>query len=403
MKPNRTQARTRRWVATVGLLALLLPATAWAGKKKENGEPKNINLVWPVPPDKPRIKYVGAIYGAGDVEPAKKAGFLDRLAGIEKNDIKPGFVKPYGIATDSKGRIYVTDSGQGLVFVLDTKSKKVSYLGRTPQLRLMVPIGITVDSKDRVWVADPVGQHVVAFDGEGNVVMTLGRTGELVNPTDVVLDEARQRAYVVDSKQHKVVVYNPETGALIGQFGKRGDQPGEFNFPTNIALDRQGRIYVTDTMNCRVQIFTPEYSLVETLGQQGMKRGDFLKPKGIALDSYGNLYVVDSDFDNFQVFDQKNRLLMFLGSGGQVPGTFWLPAGIYIDRNNTIYVADQSNQRIQIFQLLNGETEEPKPTPVATAPARPADTKGGDPGKSNELKGPASSQSNEITKENSPR
>lgn len=403
MKPGRTQTRIRKWAAMAGVLVLLLPMAAWAGGKKKQEAPKNVNLVWPVPPDKPRIKYVTSIYGAGDVEPAKKAGFLDRLAGIEKSDIKPGFVKPYGIATDSKGRIYVTDSGQGLVFVLDTKNKKVTYLGRSPQLRLVVPIGITVDSKDRVWVADPVGQHVVAFDGEGNILMALGRQGELVNPTDVVLDEARQRAYVVDSKQHKVVVYNPETGEQIGQFGKRGDQPGEFNFPTNIALDRQGRIYVTDTMNCRVQIFTPEYSLVETLGKQGMQRGDFLKPKGIALDSYGNVYVVDSDFDNLQIFDQKNRLLMFLGSGGQVPGTFWLPAGIYIDHNNTIYVADQNNQRIQIFQLLSGETEEPRPTPVAGAPTRPADTKGGDPGTSNELTAPGSKDSTALKKENTPR
>ena len=403
MKNTGTPTRTWKWVVGVSLLALLLPAPARAGGKKKEEAPKNINLVWPVPPDKPRIKYVGSIYGAGDVEPAKKAGFLDRLAGIEKSDIKPGFVKPYGIATDSKGRIYVSDSGQGLIFVLDTKNKKVHYLGRTPQLRLVVPIGISVDSKDRVWVADPVGQHVVAFDGEGNVLMALGKTGEMVNPTDVVLDEARQRAYVVDSKQHKVLVYNPETGEQIGQFGKRGDQPGEFNFPTNLALDHQGRIYVTDTMNCRVQIFSPEYTLVETLGKQGMERGNFLKPKGIALDSLQNIYVVDSDFDNLQIFDQKNRLLMFLGSGGQMPGTFWLPAGIHIDRNNTIYIADQNNQRIQIFQLLNGETEEPKPTPVAGAPAHPADMKGGEPGTSNELKAPESKDLTVFKKENTPR
>ncbi len=403
MNYGRTQLRICKWAAAAGLLVLLLPAAAWAGGKKKAEAPKDVTLVWPLPPDKPRIKYVGSIYGAGDVEPAKKAGFLDRLAGIEKSEIKPGFVKPYGIATDSKGRIYVSDSGQGLVFVLDTKNKKVSYLGRTPQLRLVVPIGITVDSKDRVWVADPVGQHVVAFGGDGSVVMLLGKQDEMVNPTDIVLDEGRQRAYVVDSKQHKILVYDPETGQKIGEFGKRGDQPGEFNFPTNITLDHEGRIYVTDTMNCRVQIFNPDYTLVDTLGKQGLKRGDFLKPKGIALDSFQNIYVVDADFDNLQIFDQKNRLLMFLGSGGQVPGTFWLPAGIYIDRNNTIYVADQNNQRIQIFQLLSGETEEPKPTPVAGTPPRPADTKGGDPGTSNELTAPGSKDSTALKKENTPR
>jgi len=114
-------------------------------------------------------------------------------------------------------------------------------------------------------------------------------------------------------------------------------------------------------LNCRVQIFGPDYKFLDAFGSRGNGFGDFLKPKGLALDSYQNLYVVDSDFDNFQIFDSQKRLLMFLGSGGVDPGTFWLPAGIHIDRHNQIYVADQNNRRIQIFQLLNGETVEPAP------------------------------------------
>ena len=59
-------------------------------------------LVWPLPPEQPRIKFLRAIYGAQDVEPAKKVGFLNRLAGIERKDFKATFIKPYGIATDSR-------------------------------------------------------------------------------------------------------------------------------------------------------------------------------------------------------------------------------------------------------------------------------------------------------------
>jgi DNA-binding beta-propeller fold protein YncE len=358
---------------SAAVLVLLAAAPAAFGGKKPNGNVR-VDLVWPLPPDQPRIRLIQVLHGAADVEPKKKAGFLDRLAGIEKKQFKPSFVKPYGIATDSEGRVYVTDSGQGIVFVFDQEKKKVTYLGRDPQLRLHVPIGITVDAKNRVWVADAIGQHVVAYAPEGNILTVLGKSEEMLNPTAVAVDDVRNRAYVVDSKRHAVLVYNPDTGELLHTLGKRGSGKGEFNFPTNITLDSNGRLYVTDTMNCRVEIFDPDYNFVDTFGAQGRRRGDFLKPKGVAVDPWGNIYVTDSDFDNFQIFDSQKRLLMFLGTAGQAPGTFWLPAGIHIDRRNRIYVADQNNRRIQIFQLLDGA---PVPAPLKQRAAEAA--KGGDP------------------------
>jgi DNA-binding beta-propeller fold protein YncE len=360
--------RHERYVLGMGLIALvLLPGLAFGGGKKKLVAQKSPTLVWPLPPEKPRIKFVAAIYGAADVEPVKKAGFLDRLAGIEQREFKPTFIKPYGIATDSHNRIYVTDSGQGLVFIFDRDNKKVSYLGRGPQVRLRVPIGIAVDAQDRVWVADAVGEHVYAFDAEGTVLMALGRQGEMENPTSVAVDDARHRIYVVDSRQHQVLVYDTESGQLLFKFGERGSGDGQFNYPTNIARDREGRLYVTDTMNFRVEVFSPEGKFLETWGTQGNRFGEFLKPKGVALDSFQNIYIVDSDFDNLQIFDQQKRLLLYLGGMGRAPGTFWLPAGIHIDRNNRIYVADQNNRRIQIFQLLDGAASEP---PASTAIAR---------------------------------
>ncbi|MGO9270028.1 MAG: 6-bladed beta-propeller [Terriglobia bacterium] len=352
-----------RLLAMLGvLLALCLAAGLPASARKKAPPAKALTLVWPLPPEQPRIKFVRAIYGAADIMPAKKVSLLDRVSGIKKSDFKAGFVKPYDIATDSHDRIYVTDSGQGLVFVLDPANKEVSFLGNGSQAQLSVPLGITIDSRDRIWVADAVKQHVYVFQPDGTALMALGKVGEMVNPTSVALDEARHRLYVVDSRAHTILVYDQESGQFVTKFGQRGQGHGEFNFPTNVVVDRAGRIYITDTLNCRVEIFGPDYKFLDAFGSQGNGFGNFLKPKGLALDSYQNLYVVDSDFDNFQIFDPNKRLLMFLGGGGVQPGTFWLPAGIYVDRHNQIYVADQNNRRIQIFQLLNGETVEPAPS-----------------------------------------
>jgi len=380
----RPSARSRGW--SLLLLVTLLGVPAGWAKQKKAPPGKPVQLVWPLPPEKPRIRFVTAIYGASDIEPTKKANFLDHIAGIQKKDFKPSFVKPYGIATDSHNRIFVTDSGQGLVFVLDPDNKKVTYIGVESQVSLRVPLGITVDAQDRVWVADGFGQHVYAFDAEGNVLMGLGGPNEMVNPTGVAIDGDRHRLYVVDSKQQCVLVYDSESGHFLSKFGKRGDGRGEFNFPTNLALDKQGRIYVVDTLNFRVQVFDPDYKFVDTIGQQGNRFGQFIKPKGIALDSFQNIYVVDSDFDNFQIFSRQKELLLFVGAVGQTPGKFWLPAGICIDRQNRIYVADQINRRIQIFKLLDGEPEAPPQESIAKAPAPPSTPKGGGAGVAAESK-----------------
>jgi DNA-binding beta-propeller fold protein YncE len=360
------------------LLLLLAPSGAAAGGKKKKGPAApNIPLVWPLPPEKPRIKYIQSIYGANDVESVKKASFLDRVAGIQIKNFEPTFLKPHGVAVDSRGRIYVSDSSFGIIYVLDRDQKKVTFIGRSPQLRIKVPLGITVDGKDRLWVADAVAQHVYAFDGDGVPLMALGQQGEMANPTSVAVDDTLHRLYVVDSRAHCVRVYDSESGQSIGKFGERGSQPGQFNFPTNIALDHKGNIYVTDSMNFRVEIFNPEYKFLRTFGTQGNRFGQFLMPKGIALDSNDNIYVVDADFDNFQIFDQQLHLLMFLGGMGQSPGTFWLPEDIYVDRNNNIYVTDQNNRRVQIFKLLDATTPASSGTAKPTATAQ--ETEGGAP------------------------
>lgn len=365
-------------VAAIGVLLLFAAGAVQAKSKKQNAA--NVNLVWPLPPEKPRIKYVGSIYGAANIEGTKKANFLDRLAGIQRRDFKPYFVKPFGIATDSRNRIYVSDSVQGVVFVLDRENRKVTYVGADDRVSLAVPLGIAVDSKDRLWVAAAAGQHVYEFDADGNALMALGGPNEMTNPTDVALDEARHRLYVTDSVGQRVLVYDSESGKLIAQFGKRGPGDGQFNFPSFVAVDGQGNIYISDTLNFRVQIFDPQYRFLQTFGKQGNRWGQFSRPKGIALDSYQNLYVVDSDFCNFQVFDPKEQLLMFLGGWGPMPGRFALPAGIVIDKQNFIYVTDQGNRRIQIFQLLNGATDAPAPgAPSKTANSQ-IEPKGGDAG-----------------------
>jgi DNA-binding beta-propeller fold protein YncE len=376
MNRKTSQIGKKATLAAISILLLFAAGPVQAKTKKLAAPGMPVQLVWPLPPEKPRIKFVASIYGAANVEGTRKANFLDRLAGIQRANFKPYFAKPFGIATDSRNHIYVSDSVQGVIFVLDRENRKVTYVGPGSRVNLAVPLGIAVDSKDRLWVADAAGQHVYVFDSEGNALMSLGGAPEMTNPTDVALDEARHRAYVTDSVGQRILVYDSETGQPIAKFGKRGSGNGQFNFPSFVAVDGRGNIYVSDTLNFRVQVFDPQYRFVQTFGKQGNQFGQFSRPKGIAFDSYQNLYVVDSDFCNFQIFDPKEQLLMFLGGWGPMPGHFALPAGIAIDKQNFIYVTDQSNHRIQIFQLLNGTADTPAPSATGKTAASQIETKG---------------------------
>ena len=309
-------------------------------------ERPRIDLVWPLPPDEPRIRFVDMISSSLDFGKSR-GGMAAAFFGEENIE---GFSKPYGVAVDRDGRIYVTDIGR--VFIIDLQKKDYELLGtEAGSGRLAIPIGITVARDGRVFVTDTAQDRVFVYSGK-KFVTALGKTGELQSPSGVALDEARGLIYIVDSRKHMVLVYSLKDYTKIREFGQRGGGPGEFNFPTNITVDSDGKVYVVDTANFRIQIFDPEGKYLKTIGALGDSPGSLARPKGIGVDSEGHIYVVDTAFQNFQIFDQEGNVLLFVGGAGFGPGKFALPAGLAIDAQDRIYVVDQMPATLQIFQYL---------------------------------------------------
>jgi DNA-binding beta-propeller fold protein YncE len=323
-----------------------------AGSKKNSKRtaesPKE--LVWPLPPDNPRIRFVRSYTGAADFQ--RKKGKWRRLLVGPETERGLELKKPYGVTTDSAGRVYVTDTGLGAVVIFDDTAREARLLGHDGPIRLITPIGVAVDGDGRVFVSDADLDQVLRFDGEERVELALGRAEGLENPTGIAVDRERGRLYVVDSHLHKIFVYSTE-GAAIATWGSRGSSTGQFNFPTNVAVDAAGNVYVVDTGNFRVQVLDREGRPLREFGEAGDAFGNFTRPKGIALDSEGHVYVVDAAFNNFQLFDQEGQLLLFVGSYGRAAGQFWLPAGIHIDKTDRVFVVDQINKRVQAFQYIS--------------------------------------------------
>jgi DNA-binding beta-propeller fold protein YncE len=353
------------------LLAPLLPAeTKAVGNKNAAERARTVmeprNLIWPLPPDPPRIRWLTEYTNMAKVKgtAAKKRGWLEKLTGTKTAEEKLELRKPYGITTDSWGRIYVADTELKVVFLIDPEAKAVARRGGTSNAPMALPAGVAVDSQNRLFVSDAQLRSITCFSPTGDVIARFG-TAELGRPGGIAIDRLRKRLYVADAQKGQIAAFDTDTFKFIGHFGtpskSQNPENGTFAGPSNVAVDRQGNIYISDTLNCRVQILDPEGRFLRAFGRRGDRPGEFIRPKGIAVDSEGHVYVADAEFNNFQVLSQNGQPLLAVGILGTDPGEFGLIAGLYIDSQDRIYATEMYIGRVQVFQYISQpETEEGK-------------------------------------------
>ena len=340
-----------RVLAVTAAAALL----ASCGRVPPKGHPEQERIVWPPPPDPPRIEYVRSVRSPADLGIRKN--WLTRTVGYVLHGRQSlGMARPYAVAVTDRGAIAVADADGGCVHVYDVPAGKYRRLVEAEHAALVSPVGIAVDPEGRLYVADSTRAAVFRFGASGAWTDTIGGGGELERPTGLAFDPGRSRLYVVDTVADSIAAYDV-AGHRVARFGHRGAGPGEFNRPVAVAVDRAGRIYVTDSLNFRVQVFEPDGTFVRAFGEQGLGPGGFDKAKGIALDADGHVYVVEGLHDVVNVFDAQGRLLTVVGATGNGPGEFGLPAGIHVDGEGRIFVADSANRRIEVFRYL-GEPEQ---------------------------------------------
>lgn len=331
---------------------LLAVAAAWgcvggAARVEQPATPASIT--WPAPPEQPRIRFVGTLATPADVgvRRSRVRRLLDAIVGHREQRV----LQPYGVAVDSAGRVYVTDTKGAGVHVFDPVRHTYEWLRGTKSLSFHTPTGVAVDAAGNLYVAD----------AQLGVVVSLDRTRRerwrtrmpLKRPTGLAIDVADSVLYVVETQGHQVRVLSLD-GEERGAFGGRGDSLGELNFPTNVTVGPDGEVYVTDAMNFRVQMFTRQGAPIAAFGRHGDAVGDLARPKGIGLDREGHIYVVDGLYDVVNVYSRTGTTLLSFGGAGRRAGEFWLATGLTVDRRDRIYVADSYNSRVQVFEYLPG-------------------------------------------------
>jgi hypothetical protein len=314
---SRSLHGPERCLRALATLLALAVCAACASTTAPPGPP----VFYPAPPETPRVQYLRSYSSDQDV--VKLSGFRNFVMG------DPEFSrigKVYGFALH-EGKLFVCDTDRRYVVIFDLVAGTVGLMG---QRSLQKPVNITIGRDGTRYVADTNLRRVMVYDANNRYVKSLGDRDQW-DPADVALFE--DRLYVADMKEGQVVVLDPKSGEELRRFGRLGN-------PTNLDLDRDGNVYVTETLNATVSKFNSRGRRIQQFGSLGRMLGQFVRPKGIAVDRRDRIWVVDAAFENVQVFDPEGALLLVFGTAGNMAGGLNLPATISIDYDNVELFAD---------------------------------------------------------------
>jgi sugar lactone lactonase YvrE len=211
-------------------------------------------------------------------------------------------------ATDTSGNVYVADQVNNRIQKFDSGGKfltKWGYQG-TDSGNFSYPTGITIDPSGNVYVADRLNQRIQKFDLDGNYLKQwpIADWGTIPGPHYVwgIAADASGNVYVAETGNNDRILKFDSDGNYLLQWGSYGSGNTQFNYPTGVAVDKLGNVYVSDKDNNRIQKFKSDGTYVTQWGSQGSGNSQFDNPEGIAVDTSGNVYVADPGNNRIQEF-----------------------------------------------------------------------------------------------------
>ena len=258
------------------------------------------------------------------------------------------------VAVDSQDRVYVFNRGEHPMIVLEPDGTFVGSWGEGMFTR---PHGLTIGPDDTLYCADDNGHSIFKCTVDGEVLMTIGTPGQPAprlsgkpfnQPTKVALDQQSGDLFISDGYGNaKVHRYTPK-GEHILSWGEFGSGPGEFNLVHTVCTDAEGKVYIADRENHRVQIFDGDGNYLE-------QWNDLHRPCGLHIDGdrvyIGQLLThldVNADYPNLgacvSIHDMSGKCLSRLGGAypGEEPGEFTAPHALAVDSHGDIYVGEVS-------------------------------------------------------------
>ena len=248
-----------------------------------------------------------------------------------------------------RNNMFVSDSGNSRILVFDLKGKFLYEFEKglsKENRRLRLPYGLAGDNSGNVYVADMDAGKVMVFDIKGNYLRDFApKNKEIIKPAGVFVQQ--DRVYITDVSYHQVYVFDT-TGNLLFTIGSgdTGNTNEDFYFPNVVSVDKIGKIYVADSMNNRIQIFSSAGKYLNTISAGGKFK--LLNPRGLAFDSVGNLFVASTLNNSVKAFNSDGQILFELIKDKDY--TIGFPVDIHIDQLDNLYIADRGSNQIMVFK-----------------------------------------------------
>ena len=249
-----------------------------------------------------------------------------------------------GVATDSKGQVFVLHRGAEPVLVFEPSGRFVRSFGKG---LFKTAHGLRIDADDNVWTTDSADHVVIKFAPDGRVLMTLGERGvagedtrHFNKPADVAFGEGGT-FFVADGYGNSRVVKFDKDGKFLLAWGKKGKGEGEFVIPHAVRLDSKGLVYVGDRENDRVQVFDQNGKFIRQFGG--------FAPFGLFITPKDELFAADGRAHQVHRVTLEGKVIETWGKRGPEAGNFFLPHGITVAADGAVYVTEVDGKRVQKF------------------------------------------------------
>ena len=255
------------------------------------------------------------------------------------------------VAVGTNGEVIVASYKEHKVFVYSPKDdyRVIAEIGGKGDLdgKFSYPDSVAVTPDNLILVSSHY--KLQWFTTVGNLVYAIGGRGkEKMNPTDIAIGKDG-RIYVIDSNNKRVQIFNGDA-TFHSSFGFPHLDPDKDNPPNALAINSEGNLYFTDSKKNCVHVFSSCGESLFKFGKPGswMERGTLNSPMAIAIDMDDNVFI--GSMMMISIFDKFGSFIRGFGGQGSDPGQFQYVKDLHIGKNGDLYVCEYSNNRVQIFE-----------------------------------------------------
>ena len=268
-----------------------------------------------------------------------------------------GLRGPSGVAVTDDGLVIISERDSHCITILDKEGKKIRSFGSLGIERgqLRYPEGVVISSKGTVLVADRNNHCIQEFTMDGKCISCVGTEGngplQFCYPKGIAVNRTTGQIVVAEYGNQRVQVLNFNL-TFSHMFGSYGSGQGEFNNPTDVAVDNEGFVLVADCGNHRIQKFTSKGQFVCSFGTKGSQPGQLYHPAGVTVDDHGLVYV-NCNNEYVLIFTTDGqyccRIQKYLDSM-KYHGNYLPPVlGVTMDRKGYLYICCNLNRQIKVF------------------------------------------------------